>query len=113
MSLPPLSRAVPKPGHVPQSLVYDFDMFYDPAYNANPHDRVLDLLENAPPVFWTPRHGGHWIAVTHEANFQAARDSATFSSEIMPYSKISKLMTLQKMLGFFGIGGGRIPLPTA
>ena len=56
-----LSPAVPKPAHVPDALVYDFDMFHDPAYVADPHKRVLDLVKNAPPVFWTPRNGGHWM----------------------------------------------------
>ena len=53
-----------RPEHVPASLVYDFDMFADPALLKNPHDRISDLLQNAPPIFWTPRHGGRWVLLS-------------------------------------------------
>lgn len=79
-----LRPAVPKPAHVPDSVVYDFDMFYDPAYLADPHRRVLDLVKVAPPVLWTPRNGGHWMLLSHAAIFDAGRDTETFSSEVMP-----------------------------
>lgn len=75
-----LSAAVPKPAHVSDAVVYDFDMFLDPAYVADPHKRVLDLVKNAPPVFWTPRNGGHWMLLSHEANFTASRDVEAFSN---------------------------------
>jgi|HubBroStandDraft_1064217.scaffolds.fasta_scaffold00032_41 cytochrome P450 len=78
-----MSPAVAKPAHVPDSLVYDFDMFVDPAYLVNPHDRVADLVETAPPVFWTPRRGGHWLLLSHEAVFKASRDWDSFSNEQM------------------------------
>lgn len=89
-----MSEAVSKPDYVDDSLVYDFDMFRDPAYVTNPHARILDLLENAPPVFWTPRNGGHWMLMSHEANFKAARDVETFSSEIIPQAEIQELLKL-------------------
>jgi cytochrome P450 len=87
-----LSTAVTKPDHVPESLVYDFDMFNDPEYLADPHKRVLDLLRNAPPIFWTPRNGGHWMLLSHKANFEAARDIEKFSSELMPQAIIDELL---------------------
>jgi len=94
-----------RPGHIPDSLVYDFDMFADPALLKNPHDRVIDLLKNAPPVFWTPRHGGRWVLLSHEANFEAARDVETFSSEIMPQEDI------RRALAMMPAGSPRIPQP--
>lgn len=75
-----LSPAVSKPPHVPDALVYDFDYFLDPAFNANPHDRVFDIVRSAPPIFWTPRQGGHWVLASHAANFEASRDWDSFSS---------------------------------
>lgn len=87
-----LSPAVPKPAHVPESVVYDFDMFADPAYNADPHKRILDLVKNAPPIFWTPRHGGHWMFISHAANFDAARDTAGFSNELVPQAYVKAMM---------------------
>lgn len=87
-----LSPAVTKPDHVPESLLYDFDMFHDPAYVADPHKRVIELLKIAPPIFWTPRNGGHWMLLSHAANFEAARDIEGFSSELMPQSVIDEIL---------------------
>ena len=86
-----LSPAVPKPAHVLDSAVYDFDMFHDPAYVADPHTRILDLIKNAPPVFWTPRNGGHWMLLSHAANFNASRDTEAFSSEFMSQERIEAM----------------------
>jgi cytochrome P450 len=88
----PLSPAVPKPAHVPDAVVHDFDLFLDPALIANPRQRLLDLLEKAPPVFWTPRNGGHWIVLDYAANFKAARDTETFSNEVIPMVMIEQFM---------------------
>jgi cytochrome P450 len=87
-----LSPPVPKPAHIPNAAVYDFDMFRDPAYVADPHQRILDLVRNAPPVFWTPRNGGHWMLLSHAANFNASRDVEAFSSEFVPQSQIKVMM---------------------
>jgi cytochrome P450 len=82
---------VPKPAHVPDSLVYDFDMFRDPAYVADPHKRILELVKNAPPVFWTPRNGGHWMLLSHSANFNAARDTESFSNEFIKRDEMAAM----------------------
>jgi cytochrome P450 len=96
----PLSPAVPKPAHVPDAFVVDFDMFFDPAYVANPHDRILELQRTVPPVFWTPRQGGHWMLIGHAANFKASRDWETFSSEVFPRSQMMAMMSqLPKDIG--------------
>jgi cytochrome P450 len=100
-----LSVPVPKPAHVPQGVVYDFDMFGDPAYLADPHRRIFDMVETAPPVFWTPRNGGHWIMLSHAANFKASRDVESFSSEAMPQAKV------QAMLKMLPPGTPHIPQP--
>lgn len=100
------SLIVEKPAHVPDSAVYDFDMFNDAAYLANPHDRILDMLKNAPPVFWTPRNGGHWMLMSHAANFKASRDVETFSSEFVPQAQIKAFMASLPP------GAPRIPQPT-
>ncbi len=94
MSQATLTPAVPKPDHIPDAVVYDFDMFKDPALLADPHERILDLLQNAPPVFWTPRNGGHWMLMTHDANFTASRDTETFSSQFLPPEKLAMLKSM-------------------
>ena len=90
-----LAPAAKQPAHIPDALVYDFDLFKDPALNADPHARVIDLLRSAPPIFWTPRNGGHWLLLSHAANFDASRDTETFSSEVIPQAMIK--MMLSKM----------------
>jgi cytochrome P450 len=86
------SPAAPKPAHVPDALVYDFDLFSDPALLADPHARILDLLQSAPPIFWTPRGGGSWMFIGHEANFEAARDWDSFTSEFMPKAQLDAMI---------------------
>ncbi len=76
-----LSPPVEIPGHVPESLVYDFDYNADPAYIADPQARARDLLANAPGVFWTPRNGGHWVVLPHQPMLEAFRNWEVFSSE--------------------------------
>lgn len=99
-----LSEAVPKPDHIPTELVYDFDMYRDPALLADPHQRVLDMHQQAAPVFWTPRNGGHWVLLGHQANFEAARDVESFSNEIYPREQMEEIFAeLEKDMG-------RIPL---
>lgn len=89
-----LTPAAPIPDHVSPQAVYDFDMRFDPALLANPHERVRELVRDAPPVFWTPRNGGRWIATGHAAVFQAARDPEHFSSTYMPREKMLAMLAM-------------------
>jgi cytochrome P450 len=84
--------AAPKPAHVPDSLVYDFDLFCDPGLLADPHARILDLVQTAPPIFWSPRGGGQWVVTSHEGNFDASRDWESFTSEFMPKAQLDALL---------------------
>jgi cytochrome P450 len=94
----------PKPAHVPDALVYDFDLYFDPAYLADPHARILQLHQEAPPVFWTPR-GGHWILLSHEGNFEGSRDWEAFSSGMYGPEERAAIM------GALPADGPRIPQP--
>ncbi len=70
-----------RPDHVPANLVHDFDLLTDPALTIDPHGRYERLMAEAPPIFWTPRNGGHWMLNRFELTFDAARDWETFSSQ--------------------------------
>lgn len=72
-----------RPIHVPDEAVYDFDIYFDPGLLKDPHERLREVLREAPPVFWTPRNNGHWFAVSHDAVLAVARDWERFSSEFM------------------------------
>jgi cytochrome P450 len=76
----PLSPAVPKPAHIPDGLVYDYDAYRDPELLTDPAKRIGRMVREAPPVFWTPRNGGQWVIQGYEALFHAYRDTDTFSS---------------------------------
>jgi cytochrome P450 len=102
---PALSPAAPKPAHVPDALVYDFDLFADPGLLADSHARILEIATTAPPIFWTPRQGGHWVFAGHEAAFEGSRDWETFTSEFVPQAQI------QAMLAQMPPGAPNIPQP--
>jgi cytochrome P450 len=87
-----LSPQSPVPAHVPSGSVYDFDMFLDPGLLADPHERVREMLRDAPPVFWTTRNGGHWMVIGHRENYDASRDTEIFSSELMTQAQLAAIM---------------------
>ena len=79
-----ISALAPKPAHVPEALVYPFDMYHDPDMERNAPDRLLEVARETPPVFWTPHNGGHWIVRGYHTIMKAARDWESFSSEHLP-----------------------------
>jgi cytochrome P450 len=87
------SPPVSKPGHIPDSAVYDFDFYRDPDLLKDPHQRILDVIKKAPPVFWTPRNGGHWMIIGYDAVFKASRDTESFSSSMMSPVQMKAFMT--------------------
>jgi cytochrome P450 len=87
-----LSPAVPKPTHVPDEAVRDFDFFLDPELLRDPHERVRELLRSAPNgLFWTPRNNGHWAAIGHATAFAIARETTQFSSSPMDPESLAKM----------------------
>src|SRR5690606_28756592 len=79
-----MSVLAPKPEHIPDALVYRFDMYHDADMERNAPDRLLEIARESPPVFWTPHNGGHWIIRGYHTIMKAARDWETFSSEHLP-----------------------------
>jgi cytochrome P450 len=71
----------PQPDHVPAALVRDFDIFQLPGLEADPHLTLLAIQRDAPEIFWTPRNGGHWVAIRAEVIEDMLLDSQRFSSE--------------------------------
>ncbi len=101
-----LSEAVPVPAHIPPAAVYDFDFRSDPGLLVNPHERLREILRDAPPVFWTPRNGGRWIVMGYSEISEAARDPDRFTSTFMPPEQ------LKAMLAMMPPGMPRIPQAT-
>jgi cytochrome P450 len=100
-----LTPAVPVPAHIPPEAVYDFDMRHDPGLLADPHERLREILREAPPVFWTPRNGGRWISMGYQETFDAARDIETFTSEYMTRAQ------REAMNAMMPPGTPRMPMP--
>ncbi len=86
-----------RPDHVPPDAVYDFDYHRDPGLFVEPHERVLELVGEAPPLFWTPHNGGHWMAFGYDVVFKVMREPESFSSSLFP----PEMRTL--------MGDGRLP----
>jgi cytochrome P450 len=92
-----------RPAHVPVEAVYDFDTYLDPGLIADPHERIKEVLRDAPEVFWTPRNGGHWLVASHAANFAAARDTDRFSNMTISEADATAFQ------GALGVNSRRIP----
>ncbi len=75
------AHLAPVPGHVPAKLVVDFCRFTAPELKRAPHRRVAALYGSLPPVFWTPRNGGHWIAARSSVAMQMLKRHDLFSSD--------------------------------
>lgn len=86
-----LSRIVPRPAHVPEALVYDFDMYHDPAMETDAPNRLVEIARDAPPVFWTPHNGGHWMVCRYGPVTKAARDWEHFSSEHLSRDEVAAI----------------------
>lgn len=76
-SLPP----VPRPDHVPEHLVRDYDIFNVPGAQEDPHLAIRAVQQTSPEIFWTPRNGGHWVAARAEAVEAMMADYERFSSD--------------------------------
>lgn len=68
------------PDHVPPELVYDFDYIADDGLKINPHARIALLQKEAPPIFYTPRNGGHWAVQGYQQLLDMLRATDSFSS---------------------------------
>lgn len=63
--------------------VFDFDYVAGAAISADVHQAYWDLKQNAPSVFWTPRHGGHWVVTSADAAIEILRHPERFSSRFL------------------------------
>ncbi|MEN9717161.1 MAG: hypothetical protein RIQ99_39 [Pseudomonadota bacterium] len=63
--------------------VYEFDYVHNPAIAADVHAAYWGLKQNAPPVFWTTAHGGHWVVTSADAAIEVLRHPDRFSSKFL------------------------------
>lgn len=90
-----MSGTVERPAHVPADAVFDFDYHRDPGLFVDPHERVLELVGEAPPLFWTPHNGGHWMVLSYDLAVRVLREPDNFSSMLFSrelLAMIAKMM---------------------
>lgn len=67
------------PSHVPPELVVDYDYLYPEGFQEDIFI-AFKRLHDGPDIFWTPRHGGHWVVTRGEDIKQILEDYEQFSS---------------------------------
>lgn len=74
----------PRPSHVPENLVVDFDVWAPPGAEIDFHAAWETLRRpGTPDLVWTPRNGGHWIATRLKPMAEAFEDYKRFSSRVL------------------------------
>lgn len=82
------AELAPVPNHVPETLVFDFDMYNPPDAEADYHGAFARLHDaGVPDIFWTRRNGGHWIATRGAHIAEIFQDFERFSSRMKSVPK--------------------------
>jgi cytochrome P450 len=74
----------PKPAHVPEALVVDFDFYDLEGSDDDVQGAYAAVQRKEPDIFWTPRNGGHWVATRGEDIIHMLRTPGAFSSRNIP-----------------------------
>lgn len=73
-------RLSPRPDHVPEELVFDYDLYEPPhEIDSDIQVKIARELHSGPDIIWTPRNGGHWVFTRAEDIDQGQRNGALFS----------------------------------
>lgn len=74
----------PRPDHVPEDRVFDFDVYRAPPAGMSPQEMWLDMHQRAAhPVMWTPHNGGHWVALDPDLSESVLSEWETFSTKVV------------------------------
>lgn len=68
------------PEHVAPDRVFDFNIFEDPQLRTDLHAAYARLHTEAPPLFYTPANGGHWVVTSQEIISEVVKDFEHFSA---------------------------------
>ena len=69
-----------KPAHVPDDLVRDVDIYALSGADRDIGAAYLEVQRAFPPIFWTPRNGGHWVMTRGEDVLEILRNARLFTS---------------------------------
>lgn len=82
--LPQSVDLAPRPDHVPAERVIDFDVYQQIPGGKSPQEMWSEMQANALyPVMWTPRNGGHWIAMEPDLSEAVLSEWETFSTRVV------------------------------
>jgi cytochrome P450 len=84
----PVSITAKPPAHVPDHLVFDFDIYGDPRIGQDVQGDYAAALADAPDLFWTNHNGGHWIAKGFDAITAVVTDPEHFSVREMQIPRV-------------------------
>ena len=76
-----------RPSHVPADRVVDIDIYALPCQSQDFHAAWKALQDASPPLVWTPRNEGHWIALCGEILAEVQSDHERFSNRIIVLPK--------------------------
>ncbi len=77
------------PIHVPDHLIFDFDIYNDGRVNQDVQGSYAVALADAPDIFWTRHNGGHWIVKSFDTISQVVTDPAHFSVKEMQIPRVA------------------------
>ena len=78
------SVLAPRPDHVPEDRVIDFDVYRKPPAGVCPQQMWFDMRNHAKhPVMWTPHNGGHWIAMDPGLTESVLSEWNIFSTKVV------------------------------
>src|ERR1700728_602738 len=77
-----MRQETPLPAHVNPQLVVDFDYFNPPGLAEEGVYEAWHRLHRGPDIFWTPRHGGHWVVTRAEDIKWVQETYVIFSHEV-------------------------------
>lgn len=72
----------PKPSHVPDDVVVDFDYIHPAGMDELGVYGAMKRLHDGPDIVWSPRHGGHWLVTRAEDVRFVQENYEVFSHEI-------------------------------
>ena len=84
----PQPAAAPVPSHIPEHLVFDFDIYGDARIGPDVQGTYAAALADAPNIFWTRLNGGHWIAKSFDAISHIVLDPEHFSVREMQIPRV-------------------------
>lgn len=78
-----MATAARIPEHVRPEHVYELDIYRDRRLLADVHAGYASVQKEAPPIFFTPENGGHWVVTRFDLISEIVRDPETFSASQM------------------------------